>query len=177
MEQIKSIEHILDNMDKNIVYKAKKSPLRIFLLFIAGIAFFVVNSVFEWKTNSIFPPLLIVLGSSSVLTGIFQLAFRKGHYVFAENNQRLKSSEICFQVNERDKLVRLIESGNLNGIKELKTSVSDGLKLRLMATRDGKMGLSQVIAYSSNEYLNITTVQSHSFADTCFMMELFQKNK
>ena len=177
MEQNKSIEHVLEDMDKSIIYKAKKSPLRIFLLFLGGIVFFVINAAVVWEANSMVSPLLIVLGSTTIIAGIILLAFQKDHYVFAESHQRLNNSEMYFHVNERDKLVRLIESGNLKGIKDLKLSVSDGLKLRVMVTKDGQICLSQVIAYSSNEYVNTTPVQSHSLEDARFIQALFQQNK
>ncbi|MDP4239790.1 MAG: hypothetical protein Q8904_10025 [Bacteroidota bacterium] len=177
MEQNQSIEHVLENMDKNIVSKAKNSPFRIFLLFLSGLVFFVVNSVFVWETNSIYPPLLIVLGLTTIITGIFLLAFRREYYVSTRNHQRVKSTEVYFNVNERDKLVRLMETGNINGIKELKPSISDGLKLRVMATPDGQLCFSQVVAYVSNEYLNITNVQKHSPDDARYFAELFQQRR
>lgn len=177
MEKNESIDHVLKNMDKSIVYKAKKSPLRIFLLLAIGIISFIVHSIFVWKTNSIFPPLLMLLGFTAIVTAIFILSFQKGYYISAVNHQKLKRLELYFHVSERDKLVRLIETRNLKELKDLKPSMSDGLRLEVMTTLDGQICLSQVIAYLSNEYTNITAVQLHTIDEALFIKKLFKANE
>jgi ArsR family metal-binding transcriptional regulator len=102
--------------------------------------------------------------------------FRKSHYVLAENKQKLIKSEVYFKINEQDKLVKLIETGNLAEIKTLKPSISDGLKLRIVATKDGQICLSQVIAYITNEYINISTVQQHPVNDARILIDYSRQN-
>ena len=177
MEKNESIEHVLENMDKSIVYKAKKSPLRIIGLLSIGIIAFVAHSVLVWETNSIFPPLLMLLGFTAILTAICIWAFQKSHYISAGNHQKLRSSDICFHVNERDKLVRLLETRNLKGITDLKTSMSEGLKLQVVTTKDGHICLSQVIAYLSNEHTNITSVQTHTVDEALLLQQLLKAKK
>ena len=177
MEKNESIDHVLENMDKSIVYKAKKSPLRIILLFAVGIISFVAHSVLVWETSSIFPPLFMLLGFTAIVTAIFILFFQKGNYISAVSHQKLKTLEFYFHVNERDKLVRLIETRNLKELKDLKPSMSDGLRLEVVTSRDGKICLSQVIAYISNEYTNVTSVQTHTADEALVFSELLKTKK
>ena len=175
MEKNESIEHVLENMDNNIVSKVKNPAFRSLSLMIAGIISFAVYASFEWKATDIFPHFLFMAGSTGVVCGVLMFFFRKSSFVSAGNNQRLTCSEASFQVSELNKLTKLIENGNLTGIKELKTSVSDGLKLRVMATKDGQICLSQVVAYVSSEYVNITAAKQHSAEDAAFFSEYFRR--
>lgn len=169
MDTNKSIEHVLDSMDQHIVYKAKSSLLPALLLLAIGIASFVIHSVIVWKTNSVFPPMLMMLGSVSVIVALFQISFRKNHYISAVNHQRLKLYEIYFQVAERNRLLQLLEKGDLKEIVSLKPSLSDGLKLRMLATKDGQLCFSQVIAYESNEHTNIGSVMQYTLPKSLFL--------
>ena len=176
MEENKSIEHVLDNMDKNKVYKTKSSILLSLILIIAGAISLAIYAAFEWKSTDTFPHFLFIAGISGILIGIFMYFFRKSHYVLAENKQKLIKSEVYFKINEQDKLVKLIETGNLAEIKTLKPSISDGLKLRVVATKDGQICLSQVIAYITNEYINISTVQQHPVNDARILIDYSRQN-
>lgn len=175
MEKIESIEHVLENMDKSLVYKAKKSALLNILLVVIGVVSFIVHSLFEWQSNSIYPPLLMTLGSAAILYAVFALFFQKSHYFSTENNQQLRNREAYFHVSERNKLEKLIETGNLRGLKDLKASVSDGLKLRVVATKDGLICLSQVVAYTTNQFENITPAKQHSLDDAHEFIEYFKQ--
>lgn len=137
MEKNQSIEHVLENMDKNILYKIKSSILWALLLNFVGIISFVVYAAIEWKPTDTFPHFLFIAGTVSIVFGIFLFFFRKSSYILAKNNQKLVKSELYFQISEQDKLVKLIETGNLKELKNLKPSISDGLKLRIVATKDG----------------------------------------
>ncbi|HET7733768.1 MAG TPA: hypothetical protein VFK73_08005 [Paludibacter sp.] len=165
METNQSIEQVLEAMDNNIVYKTK-SPLAIpILLIIVGICFFSVNSFFQWSSSSIYPSLFLILGSISFVVGILKFFFRKTYYVSAENHQKLKVREIYFDVNESDKLLRLMTNGNYADINSLKRSVSSGLKLHIMSTNDGRICFSQIIAYVQLEYANVNAPVRHNTAE------------
>lgn len=177
MEKNESIEQVLDNLDKNIVYK-KKDSMSLGLLFsIAGIASFIIYSSFEWESDNVFAHILFILGSIFLILGIIKICFRKSRYVSAENHQKIKITELYFNIKELDKLVRLMESGNLAEIKYLNPSVATGLKLRIMATPDGKLCFSQVVAFITNEYLNVTIVRKHSLAEYQILSEIILSRK
>jgi hypothetical protein len=165
METNQSIEQVLETMDNNIVYKTKSSLVFPILLIVAGVFFFSVNSFFQWSSSSIYPSMFLILGSMSFVVGILKFFFRKIWYVSAENHQKLKAREIYFDVNESDKLLRLVTNGNYTDINSLKRSVSSGLKLRIMSTKDGRICFSQIIAYVQLEYVNVNAPVQHSIAD------------
>ena len=175
MEKNESIEHVLDNMEPKIAYKKKSSALKSLLLIAIGILSFAVYTSFEWQPNDAFPHFLFIVGFSSIVVGILLLCFRKSHYVSVENNQRLKATELYFDVNEQGKLIRALESGALGEIKHLKSAIGAGLRLRVLATPDGQVCLSQVIAYSSNEHVNVTSPGIHSLSEAQLLKDISQK--
>jgi len=165
METNESIEHVLDNMEPKIVYKKKSSVVKSLLLIAIGVVSFGIYTSFEWQPTDTFPHLLFIVGFASITVGIFMFFLRKSHYFSADNDQQLKVTEHNFDVNEQTKLIRAIESGAVNEIKQLKSAIGAGLRLRVLATNDGQICLSQVIAYSSNEYVNATSAKIHSLSE------------
>ncbi len=149
-------------MDKNIVYKTKSSYVFPVLLIIAGTGFFLGNSFFEWSNTSIYPSLFLILGSGSYVLGILKFFFRKTYFISADNHQKLKPREIYFDVNENQKLLRLVNSQNYVEIDLLKRSVSAGLKLRIMSTKDGRICFSQIISYIQLEYVKVNAPVQHT---------------
>jgi hypothetical protein len=175
MEKNESIEHVLDNMEPKIVYKKKSSALTSLLLIAISIVSFITYTSFEWQTSDTLPHLLFIFGFTFLTIGVLLFFFRKIHYVSLERHQKLKTSELYFDVKEQSKLVALIESGSLNEIKNLKPSVSSGLRLRVLATRDGDLCLSQVIAYISNESVNINSPKIHSLSEAQQLKAILHK--
>ena len=172
MEENKSIEQVLENLDKSIVYKTKTSVLWSLLFIIFGIASLISYSSFEWEPNNQYAHMLFVMGSVLLVVGILKFFFRKSWYVSAKTHQKMKCFNLYFNANERAKLVQLLESGNLSEIKQLNSSIVDGLKLRVMATTDGQICFSQVVAFIMNEYVMITPVQKHSIVEYQIFKEI-----
>jgi hypothetical protein len=165
METNESIEQVLDNLDKNIVYKTKNSLMWGFLFMIPGIVSLVVYSSIEWEPTNVLAHILFVTGSILSVIGILKCFFRKSNYVSAENNKKVIPFYIYFNGSERDRLIRLLETGNLSELKALQSSIVDGMKIRVMATKDGQICYSQVVAFVQNEFVNVTAVRKHSSAD------------
>jgi len=174
MEKIESIEDVLLNMDKKIVYQTKSSLLSAVLLFVLAIVVFTVNAIFEWQPTSIYPHLFLMLGSISFIIGIIKAFFRKTFFVSAVNHQRLFVHEIYFDVNEQDKLVRLIKLKSLEEIKTLKMTSNSGLKLRFMSTKDGQLCFSQIAAYVPFEYMNVNMPEQHTQSEAHVLLGLIK---
>ena len=177
MENNKSIEQVLENLDNNIVYKKKDSVTWGIMFMLSGIVSLIIYTAIEWESNDLFAHILFVEGSVCLIVGIFGFFFRKSRYVSAVNQQKMKTFDIYFHVNERDKLVRLLESKNLSEIKQLKPSIVDGLKLRVMGTKDGLISYSQVVAYSSNEYVNVSVARKHSPEEYQVLADIVKSRK
>ena len=120
MQKNESIEHVLDNMEPKIVYKKKSSGVKSLLLIAISIVSFITYTSFEWQTSDTLPHLLFILGFIFLTIGILLFFFRKSHYVSLASDQKLKTSELYFDVKEQSKLVALIQSGSLNEIMNLK---------------------------------------------------------
>lgn len=177
MENNESIEHVLENMGENLVYKTKSPAYLSILLIVAGVISFVVYASTEWEETNTLPHLLFMAGFFGIISGVLLFFFRKSYFVATKNNQKIKSHEVYFQTNERDRLVKLIENGNLNVLKELKPSVSNGLILRVMSCKDGAICLSQVIAYEIHDRINVNAVRKHAIEEAIFFADYFRENK
>lgn len=177
MEKNESIEHVLENMDKNLIHKTKSPAYQSILLIIAGIIIFAFYTANEWSSSSVTPHFLFVLGASVLVYGILQFFFRKSYFISTENKERIRIKEIYFQYEDRDKLLKIIETGNLNELGKLNISVSEGLRLRVASTPDGKICFSQVVTYVSNERFNVNTVKQHSEAEARIIHDFMQKIK
>ncbi len=176
MENKTSIEQVLDNMDNNIVYKSRPTIALSVVLILLGILLIAINGKLVDSPNSIISPLLIVIGIILLAWGIVSIFFRKTKYKLAQNKQNISFSELLFDIKERDRLIRILNEGNVNELKKLKSSVSDALKLRVAATRDGNFCYTQVVTYIPFEFINANEAREHSAEEAKIILEII-KNK
>lgn len=174
METNESIEQVLEKADSSIVYKQKTSPAKAIGFLVLGIVFFVINSMIVWDKNSFIHPLLFLVAPTFSLVGVFAFFFRKNHFVSAENHQKLLKHELYFESNQRDKLVRLLESNGFNELKKLKPSINQGLKLRVLATKDASFCFAQVVAFVSPGYDNVNQVKQYTPDEAKQLLEVLQ---
>lgn len=165
MENLESIEQVLDKMDISTIKKQRKSPAEPILILIAGFAFLQLNYLFKFDSMSVFPPMFFMIAFSLFIWGLLSLIFRKKYYLVTETKQKLRSGEILIDLKERDKLLKIMNGRHYDDIKTLKRSTHDGLKLRYMTSKDGSICFSQVVSFISLEFVNISTVQMHKGND------------
>ena len=177
MEKIETIEQVFDNLDKNIVYKTKNSVLTGILLILVGIASLIIYSTNKLGSENVLSQVLFVLGMVFFVIGLVKFFVRKSYYVSAENHVKIQSNEIYFNLTEREKLIRILENKNYSELKKLEPSVIDGLKLRVMATKDGQICFVQAIAFISYEYVLVSPVQKLSITDYQIIAELIKSRK
>ena len=177
MENNESIEQVLENLDNNIVYKTKDSVVWSIMLMLSGIFSLIIYSAIEWESNNLFAQFIFVAGSVCLIVGLLRFFFRKSWYILAEKHQKIKSHSLYFHVNERDQLVRCLDSKNFSEIKQLKPSVVDGLKLQVMGTKDGRICYSQVVAFISNEFVYVTTPAKHTTEEYLILNEIVNSRK
>jgi len=145
METKNKIEQTLDNLMPEKLVKKKKSPLIPILYLIAGIFAFVINSRINYNHNQFVYLLIFLLGGALLIIGIVTLLFRELHYFDAETGKILKKHESYYDSAEENKLVKLLESNNVQEISQLKKSYAHILKLIVMATSDGKWCFAEVL--------------------------------
>ena len=175
MESNKSIMQVLENMNSTVVFKKKKSVLTSLIYLLLGIVLVTINSIFTWKSGSFISPLQFITGWIFVIVGIFAFFLRKHFFVSIQSNQVLKSHSIYFDLNEFSKLLRMVENGNLNELKTLKTSNAHALKLQVMCTDDAGLCLSQVVSFLNHEYVNITPVKQHTLSEAHELLTLINR--
>lgn len=173
MENYITIEQLLDNMDKNIVYKTKTSKWIGLSFLILGTVFFSTLSVNDWSSVSIIPPLLLVLGMSSSVFGLLKLFFRNDYFVAASNHQKLKSFDIYFDAGESNKLVQFCSNGKITEIHLLnRRSFNGGLKLRVLSTKDLGLCFSQVIGYEQSQNITLSIPIQHTRAEADYLKKM-----
>lgn len=161
MENHESIEQILDRMDLNTVKKQMKSPLFGILILLLGVLSIILNSIYHFDPRGFISPMLVMTSFSLSIWGVLAIIFRKKYYVSTISNQKLKVNELYFDTKEKDKLVRIMDTNDYSELQQLRKSTNDGLKLRYMATKDGQVCYSQVIAFIPNEFVRVTNVKQH----------------
>jgi len=177
MEKNESIDQVFDNLDKNIVYKTKNSVLTGIVLILVGIASLIIYSTNEFGSENVASQFIFVLGMIFFVLGIVKFFNRKSYYVAAENHKKILPYELYFNLTEREKLVRILESKNYSELKQLIPSVIDGLKLRVMTTKDGQICFVQAIAFISYEYVHVTPAQKLSVAEYLLLDKLIKSRK
>jgi hypothetical protein len=177
METNESIEQVFDNLDKNIVYKTKNSVFIGILLVLTGIASLIFYATNEFETENISSQLLFVLGMILFVLGLIKFFNRKSYYVSAENHNKIQSFQIYFNLTEREKLVRILQSKNYSELNQLAPSITDSLKIRVMATKDGQICFVQAIAFISYEYVHVTSPQELSVSEYQILEELIKSRK
>jgi len=177
MDKNESIEQVFDNLDKNIVYKTKNSVLIGILLILTGIASLIFYATNEFGAENISSQFLFVLGMIFFVLGLIKFFIRKSYYVSAENHKKIQSFQIYFNLTESEKLVRILESKNYAELKQLTPSITDSLKLRVLATKDGQICFVQAIAFISYEYVHVTPPQKLSVSEYQILEELTKSRK
>lgn len=161
MEQFESIEHVLVNMNNKTITQKKDSVLPGIIYLACAVAVFVVNSLTKNSVESFLPYLLIILGIALVTIALIKIFFRKDHFISSEHGKLIKK-EIDLDFTEKDKLVKLLQKGDIEGIKNLKKAATNSLILKLYISKDGKEGFSQVLHFVNFGYETINEVKQHT---------------
>ena len=173
-----SIEQVLDNLDHNTVYKTKPSIVLSLVLIVLGIAAIMLNGQMPGASEGgLLSPLAIVVGILLLTWGIVAIFIRKTKYIYAPGKQPIVFDELLFDLKERDRLVRLMNEGNVDELKKLKSSANDALKLRVASTPDGSLCYSQVVAYIPFEFVNANEARKHSPEEARTLLEMVKARK
>lgn len=172
MENYKTIEQILDGMAPDTVYKTRKSLMNGVIVTGVAIACFASVNVFTWPATSNYPALLLSAGAITLVYGLIKTFYRPFYYVSKASRQKLRTYEVYFETNEKDKLIRLHNSDNTTEINSLKRTHSNGLKIRIVTTRDMKLCFSQVIGYVPFEFVILTAPRQHTIEEAAQLKRL-----
>ncbi|MDR0370954.1 MAG: LPXTG cell wall anchor domain-containing protein [Prevotellaceae bacterium] len=154
----RSIEQVLQEMDKSSIVRKKKSPFAGLFLIASGVLCLIIDTQLPETAGNTWSPLLIIGTIILALTGALTLSFRKKEYVHPPTGKRIFFKELFFDTTEKESLIRLMRNRNLNMLDTLKRSTHDTLKLRIATTSTGDICLIQAVAYIPYEYVDITDV-------------------
>lgn len=164
MSQYASLNNVLANQDKSIVIQKKKSPINGFIFLTSGIITLVISYLPSVKTSDYMPYLLLVTALGLIITGILRIAIRKKIFISPVHGI-LQERTIGIDFPEKDKLIRLLEKGQIEQIKSLKRSVAESLILKIMVTGNCKLCYSQVEHFENNEYVPASDVFEHKYEE------------
>jgi hypothetical protein len=167
-----SIEEAFDRMEGRTVRKSKPSVALSVLLIAAGILLTVLNGQVAKSPGSVIPTLFILCGIIFLACGVSYAFFRKTKYKFTGDGKNISFSEMLFDIRERERLVRILDEGNMQELGKLKPATVDTLKLRIAATPDGSFCYTQVMTYVPYEFVNVNEARKHSREEAGLILNL-----
>jgi hypothetical protein len=170
-----SIEEVFDHSGNNLVYKTKPSVLLSALLIIAGILFIALNGQITKSPESILPALFITMGILILVWGTIYTFFSKTKYKLTQNQKNISFSEIFFDIKERERLLGIMNRGDVRELEKLNPAVIDTLKLRIASTSDGNFCYTQVVTYVPYEFVNLNEAHSHSQEEANILLNMQRK--
>jgi len=170
MERIISIEEFLNNQVNTLVFKTRKSIWPGVVHLLLSVVVFYLSVGIEWPPKSIYPPLLIMVGTVFLVVGFWKTVVRKEFFIASDSRKALKSVELYFDLSENAKLLRIYQSGEFGQLAQLRKSDRGALRIRILATEDYSLCLSQVIGFEGLEHTAITQPRIHSKDEAVFLL-------
>lgn len=161
-------------MDKQIVYKTRRSIWSGVLLSLAGVLLYFPVITGTWSAAHIGPPLFIAIGTTVLTIGLLRTFYRKPFFVDATDRKKLKLHEVNFDAAEFDKLMRLYKNKEWNTLKDLKRSQVGNLKLRFYLSHNHQLCLSQPVRFVDFEYKPEAEVVQHNTQEASILKELIR---
>ncbi len=153
MEKNSSIEQVFETAEKGNINKKQNSVLKGIILLVLGFLIMFINSKLTITQGvSIIEPILIMVGIVFIIWGALITFIRKIYYVDSVTGQKYHFTEVFFDNKDHDKLVRIVESEDLQDIVSVKRSTQDGVKLRVASTHDKSTCYIQVLTFIPYEY-------------------------
>lgn len=172
MENYNTIEQVLENSDKSIVFKTKSSIVPGIIILATGIFLTISPNIVSLSTNSVIPSFIFITGIITTIAGIFRTFFRKKYFVATATKQKLRSYDINFEASERENLIRLCNNGKIINIHTLKRATSNGLRLHFMCTDDMSICFSQVVGYVPFDDVAFTEPVKHTLNEAEYLKKL-----
>lgn len=153
MDKNSSIEQAFETTEQESILKKQNSILKGIIILVLGIIVMFINSkITITQGESIIEPILIMLSIILIIWGTLITFIRKTYYVDGETGNKFRFIDVYFDNKDHDKLVKVVESENLQDITSLKRSTQDGVKLRVATTHDKSVCYIQVLTFIPYEY-------------------------
>jgi hypothetical protein len=157
MENNSTIEKFLENNET--VKTQKSTSIPGILLILTGIICIVLHSIINHSTQSIVSPILILLIIVFLSWGLLKIFIRKTVYKDLPTEQQFKFSEIHYDNNDLNRVVKLVSAGAYDELSALAQSQTQkGLILKIAVLNDRSKCYVQVLNYVPFEYVSSTEV-------------------
>ncbi len=172
MEKNSSIEQVFETIEQDNILKKQNSVLKGIIVLCLGFAIIFINSKLTITQGvSIIEPVLIMLAIALIFWGTLITFVRKTYYVHGKTGYKFHFSEVYFDNKDHDKLVKIVESDNLQEIITVKRSTQDGVKLRIASTQDKSLCYIQVLTFIPYEYALTTKAVKLSGKNIEYVLE------
>lgn len=175
MEKIATIEQVLDQTEHIVKYK--KTILSGIVLLVLGISCLVISSKLDISSNGVLYPLLLIGGVMLTVWGAVAILKRKTRYKLEPGGAKISFSELYFDVNEKQELLRIMEQRDLEALEKLSIDASNGVQLRIAASADETFCYTQLKAFIPYEYIEINEVCKHTPEEAKIILHLKSKHK
>lgn len=161
MNTEKIIDDILFDLDKESIQERKnKNPLIPVLVILLGALLIILPQIVPPLQN--FSNIVQILGGMVGIMGITLLLInftKKGIPYYLKTNEKLNRHEFSFDQNQKDKVIKHINDGNLKSLRELPQSSFSPIKVIVYKTESDNMVLMQALEYIPHVYQPITEIK------------------
>jgi len=168
MLQYDSINKVLSDNYKSIIYQ-KKSSIFDGLIYVAiSILFFFVSRISAINSSEFWPYLLIIISLGLMIAGSLKILMRKNEFYSTEHGKLIQKS-IGFDILDKDKLVSFLEKGQIEQIRKLQRSVAESLVLKVLISGNCKICFTQVEHFQNLEYQPVSQVFQHKYEEALLL--------
>lgn len=157
MKQIE--EHLAEALGSDVTLK-RKSAAKSLLMLIAGIAIIVASAKVPALSSGYINSTMIFVGGLLALVGLLMglSAFLSKEFYYIPEKSRLSKKVEFFDIAEEGNVKKLVESGSINGLEELRKSTAPTLQLIMYRTSKGKVVAAQLQKYIPYTYHPVTDI-------------------
>lgn len=160
------------------IAKRTSVPGLIFSVAMLLLGILVFASTFEMhERSSTFSMLLMVLGTSFFLLGIFRLFWKSKEVVYLPTGSVTKERSVFFDLKHMPKLRDMIENRQLSVNEGVKSEGSGNVRMDVMLSQDNKFAAVQLFQFVPYTYTPITAVHYFTGSDAADVSAFLSKCK
>ena len=128
----------------------------VILILIGGAAFYV--SIMEGNESSSISMLVMTIGASLLLIGVFRLFWKSHSWFYTPTQSRIAVKSEFYEAADFRSLKSVLASNNFSGEKSVRSGNTGGIRMDYMYSKDRKFAAVQLFQFSSYIYQPVTDV-------------------
>lgn len=121
----------------------------------AGIALYILSTFIHDTTSSLYM-ICAVGGFAAAIVGVLKLCFGGKRLVYLPTQSPVKNYSLYFEALSGDELVRLVEQGKFDEIRDARRKESGPVRLDVQCSEDGRFLALQAMQYVPYTYENVS---------------------